>query len=47
MFWDTVITRADINTYDQDAKIKVRRSYEFIFWWQSQKRKKTMNRQLI
>lgn len=30
MFWDTVITRADINAYDQDAKIKVRRSYELI-----------------
>lgn len=24
MFWDTVITREDTNTDDQDAKIKVR-----------------------
>lgn len=39
MFWDTVITRADISAYDQDAKVKVRRSCGFSFWWQSQKGK--------
>lgn len=33
MFWDTVITRADLNTYDQDAKIKVRRSSQLILFF--------------